>query len=862
MNRPPLVWRTLLRLFVRGEDGEFISGDLLEDFDRKTAAAGTDAARSWYRRQVAATLLARLRASGNPRDWTREGRHAFRRVRRDPGYGVIVITTLGIGIGGAIAVGALARTVLQPLPFPDSHELVSVRETREGIPRSVAPANYFDWRTMSRTFAGLAAISTTGASITVDEVATRERVATVSGNFFEVMGVGPELGRTFDPTFDIAFPGRELVLSNSTATQLFAGDRGAIGRTVLIDDLVYDVVGVMPASFTYPDDGVVAWLRSPTEAPEIRGLPFSIADMRDAWFFDVVGRLAPDRSMAAARSEMNQIASRLTELHPDTNTGSGILLVPMLDQTVADFDRVLTALALAVGLILAGALFNVLHLSLARSETRRADAAVRLSLGASRGQLARSFMIEGWLLGLGGAALGTALARWGVHLAAARLGDAIPRSIELGLPPELIGVGGALGLAAGSLIGAATFAAAAPDRDLRGRLRSGRGGRALVAVQVAVSIAVLTGTVLLARSFEQLGRVDLGFEAEGLVTARLSIPDAPALAYAERLATYRGVADALRSRPGLTAASLGADIPLRMGMQAGVHLDGVRGEGDPPNSGWQPVDHGYFETVGMRLIRGRGFASSDGPDAVDVAVVNEAFAREVLAGESALGRVVTMGLDGHEFPLTIVGVVADTRTRGPAADPGAVLYRPMAQTARFRAGSVLLAVRTGDSGDMSMVRGALHDIAPGLPVYQLASGRDLLRPFRSAQAMLLTILTVFGASALFIGLGGVYGVGMHTVRRARGEIGVRLALGATEGRITGEVILRGMRSALIGVPPGLAVAWIVGRSVEGLLFGISASDPRIALLVTIAVLGLTALAFLVPARVAAGVDPASATRDF
>lgn len=862
MNRPPLFWRTVLGLFVRGEDGEFISGDLLEDFNRKVAEAGAGPARAWYRRQVAATLLARLRAYGGPGDWAREARHAFRRVRRDPGYALVSVTTLGLGIGGAIAVGSLARTVLQPLPFPDSHELVSVRETREGIPRSVAPANYFDWRTMSRTFAGLAAVSTTGASITVDEVATRERVATVSGNFFEVMGVDPEVGRAFDPTFDIEFPERELVLSSSAALQLFDRSEGVLGRTVLIDDLVYDVVGVMPPSFAYPDEGVVAWLRSPTEAPEIRGLPFSIAEMRDAWFFDVVGRLVPGRGLEVARSEMNQIAARLTELHPDTNTGAGILLVPMLDQTVADFDRVLTALALAVGLILAGALFNVLHLSLARSETRRADAAVRLSLGASRGQLAQSFMIEGWLLGLTGAALGALLASWGIAAAAVQLGDAIPRSVELGLPPELVAMGAALGLAAGSLIGTATFAAAAPDRDLRGRLRSGRGGRALVAVQVGVSIAVLTGTVLLAGSFEQLGRVDLGFEADGLVTARLSIPDAPARAYPERLATYRGVGDALRSRPGITAVSLGDEIPLRMGRQAGVHLDGAQGEGDPPNSGWQPIDHGYFETLGMRLVRGRDFASSDGPDGADVAVVNEAFVRNVLEGEPALGRFVTMGLDGHEHPLTIVGVVADTRSRGPAADPGPVLYRPMAQTERFGATSVLLAVRTGDSGDMATVRNALRDIAPGMPLYQLASGRELLRPFRSAQAMLLAILTVFGASALLIGLVGVYGVGMHSVRRARREIGVRLALGATEGRITGEVIRRGMKSALFGVPPGLAAAWLVGRSVEGLLFGISAADPRVAGVVTLAVLGLTALAFFVPARVAATVDPSSATRSF
>lgn len=860
MNRPPWFWRLLLQTLVRGEDGEFISGDLLEDFERTVIRDGRRQARSWYRRQVLATLLARLRAWGNPGEWGREARLALRRIRRDPGYGLVVIVTLGLGVGGTVAVGALAWSVLQPLPYPDSEELVSVRETRQGIPRSVAPANYFDWRSMSRTLSGLASYGSRGVSITVEDVASRDRVSMVSGNFFEVLGVQPEVGRGFDAAFDIAFPGLEIVLHRDAAVRYFGDATRAVGSTLLVDDLVYDVVGVMPRSFNFPDDGVAGWVRSRTEAPELRGLPFSIAELRDAWYFDVVARRATGRTLEDVRAEMDQIASRLATQYPDTNTGAGIELSLMLDDTIADFDRVLVALALAVGLILTGALFNVVHLSLARSETRRADAAVRLSLGATRGQLAQSFMMEGWLLGLGGAVVGALLAGWGVGVAASRLGDAIPRSVEVGLPAELLAVAALLGLGAGTLIGTATFVAAAPDGDLRGRLRSGRGGRALVAAQVSVSIAVLTGTVLLAHSFEQLGAVDLGFDAEGLVTARIAIPDGPALSYEERIQTYDRVADALRATPGVQAVALGDDTPLRMGMQAGVHLDGTSGQGDPPNSGWQPVGEGYFQTLGLRVVEGRLFGPADGPEAAEVAVVNEAFVRDVLSGRPTLGTTVTMGLDGHEHPLSIVGVVADTRTRGPALEAGPVLYRPMAQTERFAAGSILVAVRMNEAEDVASVRSALRTIAPGLPAWDFAAGDDLLRPFRTTQAMLLAILGLFAVSALLIGMVGVYGVGMHSVRRARREIGVRLALGATESRITGEVIRRGMTSAMIGVPPGLAIAWLVGRSVEGLLFGISAGDPRATVFVTLGVLALTALAFFLPARVAATVDPASATR--
>jgi len=265
----------------------------------------------------------------------------------------------------------------------------------------------------------------------------------------------------------------------------------------------------------------------------------------------------------------------------------------------------------------------------------------------------------------------------------------------------------------------------------------------------------------------------------------------------------------------------------------------------------------------MTMLRGRDFTDADGPNDRDVAVANETFARTVLGDRDALGAQVTMGLDGHERPLTIVGVVRDTHTRGPAAAPGPVLYRPLTLTTRFGAESIFLAARAvpGATSSMVKVQRAIREAYPELPVYGEARGEDLARPFRASQTTLLAIMAIFTTLALSLGLVGVFGISAHTVRRRRRDIGVRLALGATGGRVTAEVVAEGMRTALLGVPPGLALAVILGRTIEGLLFGIGPSNVWILLAVPAVVLTITAAALLASARMAAAIDPARATRE-
>jgi predicted permease len=784
-------------------------------------------------------------------------------MRREPTYSVTIVGTLALGVAGVIAVSSLASAVLGPLPFPDPGALYAVWETRDGARRSVAPANYLDWRRESRTFTGLAAYTTRSVSITVRASASREQVAVVSGNFFDVLGMQPRIGRGFDGGFDPVFAERVVVLTDDARNRSFGPGVDVVGRTIMVDDRSYLVIGVMAPGFAFPSSSLYGWIRSPTEAPDIRGFEGDIAAMRDAWYFRVIGRLAPDRTVVDARAEMASLADRLAALFPETNEGSGVELVPLLEQTVAGFEATLVALGLAVVLVLMGSVFNVLHLTLAHGESRRTDFAVRRALGASSGDIRRGALAEGWVLGVIAAALGIALARWALALAVADLGDAIPRAAEVGLSPSLVAVGTLLGLAVGTLVATATLPRGHARISERSTPPSTAGGRRLVGVQVAISIGVLTGSILLAGSLIRLSAVDLGFETSGLTTLRLAMPDAPSHPYPERVARYRAVADAVRRLPGVEAVGLGSDAPVEMGTQAGVFMAGEERATDPPNAGWQPVDDGYFGALGMELVRGRLFTVTDGPDDRSVAVVNEAFVRSVLRGSDPLGARVTMGLDGHDRPLTIVGVVADTRTRGPSLPAGPVLYRPIDQATGFRANSIFLAVRWSDEAReaAATVRSTLRAIAPELPLYAEAAGDDLVRPFHRSRALLLTIMATFAATALAIGFVGVYGVGMHTVRRRRREIGVRLALGATSQRITREVVGRGMRWAALGVPPGLLLALLVGRSMSGLLFEVGAADARTLVGVTVAVLLLTAAALYGPARLAATTDAATATKE-
>jgi predicted permease len=798
-------------------------------------------------------------------DTLRDLHLALRGLRRSPGFTVAATLTLGLGLGGAVAILALASAVLRPLPFPRADRLVSVAEVHRGERRGVAPANYLDWRRMAARFDGLAAYGDRSVSLTFSGTARRGRVAQVSGNFFQVLGVAPTLGRAFDATLDADFPGREAVVSHALWTDALGGDPGAVGRTFQVDDLTYEVVGVLPPGFAFPDAAVQAWLRSPHEAPDIRGFPGDLTTLRDAWYFDVVGRMSSGVSLARAAAEMDAVAGRLAELYPDTNRGAGVRLTPLLDETVASFRPTLVALALAVLLLLAAACVNVAHLAMARSAGRGEAMAVRVALGASRGSLLRHVLAEGWVLGAVGSVLGAILAAAAVRTAVSVFGSSLPRATEVGLSPGVLAGAAALGMAATTIITLSTFRApdGTPGRSLGNRSGGSRARDGLVAAQVAATVALLAGATLVGRSMLNLSRVDPGFDAGDLVTLRVALPDARLRPYDERLAVYDALADRLEAVSGVTAVGLGSTSPLATGPAAGVFLAGSRDETDPPDAGWQPVAPGYFAAVGIPVLRGRAFDETDAAGGY-VGVVNETLARLRFGDEDPLGRQVTVGLDGHDHPITIVGVVGDTRTRGPALPAGSILYRPMSQTGRrgFAADAVFVAVRAPGAPPTlpATVRDVIREAAPGLPVYAVTRGDELVAPFLQGSRGILLILGTFAATTLLLCMVGVYGVADYLVRQRRREIGIRLAVGADSARVMREVVGRGVARAAVGVPVGLGLTFLLGRALRSTLFEVPATDLATYVASGGAVLVVAALALLIPGRLAAHTDPATALR--
>lgn len=801
-------------------------------------------------------------------DLPRLVRLACRGLVRTPVFTLATVATLAVGLGGVAAIGTLARSLLRGLPFPDSDRLVAVWETREGQERFVAPANYLDWRRELDAFGGrLAAHSVRGASLTVDGTAFRTTVALVSGNFFDVLGVEPAVGAGFDPTLNIAFPERQVVLSHDTWVDRFGGEPGILGRTLLVEDESYQIVGVAPEGLAVPDPGLAAWIRSRSEAPEIRFIRADLPMLRDAWYFQVIGRLSDGTTLQAAQSEIGALAARLASTYPESNEGHGALVRPLLDEIVGDFKPLLASLAAAVLLLLLAATVNVTHLASGRRAERAGEAAIHVALGAGRARLVVPVVLEGAVLGLCGGLAGVLLAGVVLDRGLPGFADVVPRAHEVALGP--LAVSGVLlfGTALGIGISLAAFAATGGSRPSSMRLRGGERvggsrGQWLIAAQTAAAVALLASAGLLGRSLWTLGQVDLGFDAEDVATVRVAQPDAWLRAYVERIATFEDLRRDVERLPFVEAAALAAQSPLSMGAQAGLRVVGWDGPSDPGSVSWAPVHPDYFAALGVDLVNGRVFEPSDLPGSMEVAVVNQALARAVFDGDDPVGRTVSIGLDGHDRPLTIVGVVSDTRTRGPAAPAGPVLYRPIAQTDGYAAESVLLVVRapSADASVLAGVREAIRGARPDLPVYAEALGTEMAADFQATQASLLRIVGVFALAALLLAAIGVYGVTADATRRRRREIGVRMALGATRHRILTTVVGHGLLRVAWGIPVGVIVSAAVGQGLRGALVGVAPLDPTVLTGVCLIVAVVSAGALLLPARSAAGTDPAVATR--
>jgi len=793
-------------------------------------------------------------------------RLAARQLRREPGFALVVVLTLALGLGVNTAVFALVEgLLLRPLPLPFPERLLAVFQTTpETERRPVAPANFLDWREQARSFEGLAAFGVLRRTLVSGPESMRLQAASVSANFFEVLGVAPVLGRGFSGSGE-----SELILGDSLWRSRFGGDPAVLGRALVLDGRSLTVVGVLPAGLVAPATADV-WTAAPHDVPAA-GVPIPVdpRTLRDARYIRVLGRLRPGVPLAAARAEMDAIAATLARAHPDANRDGGIALVPLQELLTTRSRSTLLLLLGVFGLVLAVACANLSQLLLARGLRRRREMAVRAALGAPPGRLLRQLLAETLLLGTLGLAAGLALA-----LAAT---PALARLLSLEGPAPQASLSlfaFAAGLAGLAMLGSGLFPAwRLASIDARLALGSGErlsasgfsGISALVVGQVAVAVVLVAGAAGLTRTLAHLRAADTGFDPEGVLTAELSAPGSRPTTASERRAFFEDALARVEALPGVRRAAFASELPLGgSGVSAGLRIAGreVR-RGDEPEACWRVVTPGYFQALGIPLLEGRQLDAGDGPTSAPVAVVNRALARLVSPEGSALGRLIGTGLDGGPPTVTIVGVVADTPQEGLGVRAWPEMYRPLAQPSRTSLESLRLVVRSdpGLSGPVAgSVRRALRETASDAPLASFTAAGEL--GSRSIERERLARGALAAGASLALGLSslGLFGVLAGFVARGTRELGIRLALGATPGGVLRLVVARGLALVGAGLALGLLLALGLGALAPVLAHDARAADPAVLAPVVAILLAVGLAASALPARRAAALDPARVLR--
>jgi putative ABC transport system permease protein len=785
-------------------------------------------------------------------------RFAARSLCRRPMFTLAAVVTLGLGIGANTAVFSVVHGVMwRPLPYESPHELVALWPDRAFSTRELVFL-----RENARTLAGVATVASWSMALTDVPEPTQLRGARTSANVFTLLGVPPALGRTFVDE-DVAEGARPVViLSHDTWVSRFGSDENLVGRSLTIDGRVHEVVGVMPQGFEIFDPTREVWVplvEDPTR--------WEYTGNVSAAF----GRLAPGATLAAAGQEFQQLIGRMREElgYPD-DFGPGASLEGLKEYLVGGYQVMFVVLLGAVGIILLIAGSNLSNLLLTKAVDRRQEMAMRAALGATRARLLQVVLAESGLLTVAGALVALGLAFGGIGLLKQLVPAATPRAATIAVDGAVLlacsgfafGTGLLFSIAPAVLmtrlnlqheVGGARSDAAIPGGS---RLRQG-----FVVVQIALAVMLVVGAGVMIRSVAELASVRPGFEYDYVLTLRL-FPVGPSYdTPVEYRRFYVDLIKQIEAIPGVLSAGAVQHLPLS-GIGWGTPVEAL-GQPVPegrsaPISGWRIVTGSYFETMGIKLLEGRVFAEQDDASSVPVAVVNQTFARRFWPDESAIGRRFKHGRDSETW-VTVVGVVEDVNHDGLDQRPGLELYRPHAQSTMP---GLMLAVRTsGDPAGMGrLVASEVWAMDPNVPVSHVMPLADVVAASYSNPRLLRTLLTVFAVVALSLGAIGVYGVTSFAVSRRTGEIGVRMALGASHRRVRLEVLRVGVGNTLIGTTLGLAGALGLSRFLEGLLFEISANDPATFAGVAVVIIVVAVLASYLPARRASNIDPAEALR--
>ena len=799
-------------------------------------------------------------------------RYALRTLRRAPGYTAIALLTLALGIGANTAIFSMVRGVLlRPLPFRDGGRLVNLEQPASlaGVQNAqFSVLELADYRSRARTIQDLVEYHSMPFILLGRGEPWRVQTGVVSANYFDVLGVAMARGRAFREGEDQ--PGAEpvLVLSHEFWRNRLGGDPEIVGRTFEMNDRIHTVVGVLPPMPQYPGENDVYM---PSSSCPFRSSAFTL-QTRTARPLTLFGRLAPGMALTDAQQELTRIGEQLHAEHPGAypvSQGFGTTVASLHDQLTRRARPTLLLLLGTAGFVLLIACANVANLTLARLVRRERELALRAALGADRARLVRQLLAEGGVLALAGGAIGLGLAAAALKLLTAFAARFTPRAGEIALDGSVLAF--TLGVALLTGLAFALLPALPSRLNLVGALKDGgaatSGGQSLrlrsmlVTAQVAVSVVLLIGAGLMIRSLLALQRVDPGFDSERVLTmtldlnwSRYTTPD-----------LIRGFHDRLHTRlaaqPGIAAAAATMVFPLegnrRMGFE--FEIEGrERNAGDAlPQGDFRSVSPDYFRTLGIPLVTGRVFTPSDGPQATQVALVNQAMARRHWGAASPLGARISA--DTGKTWITIVGVVGDVRHYGLDTDPADELYTPFAQVP-VREGSLLIRT-TGEPLVMARrIEDEVHAIDPAQPVANVATLEELRSQSLASSRVTASLLGMFALLALLITGAGLAGVVAFSVSQRTQEIGVRMALGAERSEVLGMVLREGMRLVLVGLVLGVAGAVALTRVMAGLLYGVPATDPLTFAGVALVLVAVAAVACLVPARRASTVDPVVALR--
>ena len=809
-------------------------------------------------------------------DWVREIRHAVRGLLRQPGFTVVTVLTLALGIGANTAIFSVVNGVLlEPLRYDEPGELVYLTSSFPTMGFQefwISPPEYLELQERARSFQSIGAFRELEMSVGGGERPDRVPAAVASAELFEVLGVAPALGRWYTVAEDQ--PGSSVaILSHELWTRQFAADPGTLGSTVRIDGSPRTVVGIMPPGFDVDDHGIEAWIPLGVDRSNRTA-------GRASHYLNVVARLGPGVTLAQARGELEELVARW----PDENPGAHhpqpefhtLAAKTLQDEVVGDIRDPLFLLMGAVGLILLIACANVANLLLARAEVRQKEVSVRVALGAGRGRLLRQFLVEGLLLAGAGAVVGVAAAWLSLELLQAAGQVVVPRLQEVAVDGRVLVFSAGVALVTGVLFGLA------PARHvlrpglagvLRGGGRGSTRGRTsarslLIMGEMGLAMVVVVGAVLLLRSFQALTAQDPGFEPRNALTFELYLPEADYPSPMDILAFHQDLQASLEAVPGVVEAASMTGLPPVRALDANdTEFENLeqRPEGPAHNVDYyQTVSTDYLETMGIQVVRGRGFEPSD-EGGTPVALVNETLARTFYPGESPIGRRIRPCC-GDDVPwLEIVGVVEDVKQGGLDRPVGTESYFLHAQVAQAgvadRSMNVILRTDARPESLVPAVRAVVQERDASLPVANLRSMAQVMGEARSRPRFLTQLLGLFGGLALVLAAVGTYGVMSYSVEQRTREMGIRMALGAEAGRVRSMILQDGLRLAAAGLVLGLAGAFALSGLMESLLYGVGRTDPVTFVTVPFILLVVAGGASLIPALRATRVDPVEVLKE-